>query len=413
TAVRRRLTGRTSTCRARARAAGRRTCGSPTGARCSTLSASSGPCCGSERATAPASSAPPGALDWISPCSISRATKHASSTAPSSRSSAPTRSSPGAAATTAPPKACSRGLPAVAEHHHDHHEDHHHHHRAGSHAPALHGAALLTVGFALVEAVGGWWTGSLALLSDAGHMLTDGAALGLAALAAWMARRPPSARHSYGLGRAEVLAALVNAVTMLVIAAAIAYEALARWQSPPPIKGGAAALIAAVGLAMNLVILRRLTPHSHDLNTRAAMLHVVGDAMGSAAALAAGLVIALSGWLLIDAIASLAIALLIAASALRLTRESLHALMEGVPHGVSVDAIGLEMARVEGVISVHDLHVWTLSGSRTALSAHVVVGGMREWDRTLAALQRCLHDKYGIDHVTLQPESDTRPLVRY
>jgi len=299
----------------------------------------------------------------------------------------------------------------VAEHHHHHH--HHHAHHERGHAPALHGAAVLTVAFGVVEALGGWWTGSLALLSDAGHMLTDGAALGLAALAAWMARRPPSARHSYGLGRAEVLAALVNAVTMLVIAAAIAYEALARWQSPPPIKGGAAALIAAVGLAMNLVILRRLTPHSHDLNTRAAMLHVVGDAMGSAAALAAGLVIALSGWLLIDAIASLAIALLIAASALRLTRESLHALMEGVPHGVSVDAIGLEMARVEGVVSVHDLHVWTLSGSRTALSAHVVVGSMREWDRTLGALQRRLQEKFGIDHVTLQPESDARPRLRH
>ena len=298
----------------------------------------------------------------------------------------------------------------MAEHHHHHH---HGHHAEGGHAPALHGAAILTLAFALVEAVGGWWTGSLALLSDAGHMLTDGAALGLAALAAWMARRPPSARHSYGLGRAEVLAALVNAVTMLVIAGAIGYEALARWQSPPPVKGGAAALIAAVGLVMNLVILRRLTPHSHDLNTRAAILHVVGDALGSAAALAAGLVIALSGWLLIDAIASLAIGLLVAASALRLTRESIHALMEGVPHGVSVDAIGLEMARVEGVISVHDLHVWTLSGSRTALSAHVVVGSMREWDRTLGSLQRCLHDKFAIDHVTLQPESDARPLVRY
>ena len=115
----------------------------------------------------------------------------------------------------------------MAEHHHHHHHDRAHH--EGGHAPALHGAALLTLAFGVVEAVGGWWTGSLALLSDAGHMLTDGAALGLAALAAWMARRPPSARHSYGLGRAEVLAALVNAITMLVIAGAIAYEALARW----------------------------------------------------------------------------------------------------------------------------------------------------------------------------------------
>jgi cobalt-zinc-cadmium efflux system protein len=297
----------------------------------------------------------------------------------------------------------------VAEHH-DHAHPHHPERRG---APALRWAAVLTLGFAAVEAVGGWWTGSLALISDAGHMLTDGAALGLAALAAWAARRPPSARHSYGLGRAEVFAALVNAVAMLVIALAIGYEALARWQSPPPIKGGAVALIALAGLVINLAILRRLTPHSHDLNTRAAMLHVVGDALGSAAALAAGLVIAATGWLPIDAIASLAICLLIGISALRITRESVHALMEGVPHGVSVDAIGLEMARVDGVVSVHDLHVWTLSGSRSALSAHVVVSSMRDWDVTLRALQGCLHEKFGIDHVTLQPESDVRPLVRH
>jgi cobalt-zinc-cadmium efflux system protein len=243
-------------------------------------------------------------------------------------------------------------------------------------------------------------------------MLTDGAALALAALAAWMARRPPSARHSYGLGRAEVLAALVNAVAMLAIAGAIGYEALGRWQSPPPVKGGAAALIALVGLLINLAILRWLSPHQHDLNARAAMLHVLGDALGSAAALAAGVVIALGGWLRIDAVASVAICLLIAASAVRLTRESVHALMEGVPHGVSVDAIGVEMARVDGVVSVHDLHVWMLSGSRMALSAHVVVDNIREWDRTLGALQECLHAQFGIDHVTLQPESATRPLVR-
>ena len=288
----------------------------------------------------------------------------------------------------------------------------HPHHPERRDAPALRWAAVLTLGFAAVEAVGGWWTGSLALISDAGHMLTDGAALGLAALAAWAARRPPSARHSYGLGRAEVFAALVNAVAMLVIALAIGYEALARWQSPPAIKGGPVALIALAGLVINLAILRRLTPHSHDLNTRAAMLHVVGDALGSAAALAAGLVIAATGWLPIDAIASLAICLLIGISALRITRESVHALMEGVPRGVSVDAIGLEMARIDGVVSVHDLHVWTLSGSRSALSAHVVVSSMRDWDLTLRALQGCLHEKFGIDHVTLQPESDARPLVR-
>jgi cobalt-zinc-cadmium efflux system protein len=274
-------------------------------------------------------------------------------------------------------------------------------------------AAVLTIAFAAVEAAGGWWTGSLALLSDAGHMLTDGAALGLGALAAWVARRPPSARHSYGLGRAEIFAALLNAIAMLVIVAALGYEALSRLDAPTVVKGEAAALIAFAGLALNLVILRRLAPHHHDMNARAARLHVMGDALGSLAALVAGLVIALTGWMAIDALASIAICALIALSALRLTRESLHALMEGVPRGLSVEAIGREMASVEGVLSVHDLHVWMLSGSRTALSAHVVVASMLHWDTTLPALQQRLHARFNIDHVTLQPESGARPLVRH
>ena len=288
-----------------------------------------------------------------------------------------------------------------------------HHHTHSHHGHALRGAAIYTLAFAAVEAAGGWWTGSLALLSDAGHMLTDGAALALAAGAAWIARRPPSARHSYGLGRAEVLAALVNATTMLAIAVAIGYEALARWETPAPVRGGAAAAIAFLGLVVNLVLLQRLGAHRHDLNTRAAMLHLVGDALGSLAALAAGLVIALTGWLRVDVVASVAIGLLIATSAVRLVRESLHALMEGVPVGLSVESIGNEMADVDGVISVHDLHVWTLSGSRTALSAHVVVANLQQWDLTLGALQRRLHENFGIDHVTLQPESGTRPLMRH
>ena len=274
-------------------------------------------------------------------------------------------------------------------------------------------AALATVVYGVVEAGGGWWTGSLALLSDAGHMLTDGAALGLSAAAAWMARRPPSARHSYGLGRAEVVAALLNAGAMLVIIVALAYEAIGRLREPSPVQGALAALIAGAGLGLNLFVLRRLTPHTHDMNARAARLHVLGDVLGSVAALAAGAAIALTGWTRIDPIASLVICALIAFSSVRLLRESVHALMEGVPSGMSVEAIGGEMARVEGVLSVHDLHVWTLSGSRTALSAHVVVRTMAQWERTLAELQQRLHERFGIDHVTLQPETGTRPLLRH
>jgi len=289
----------------------------------------------------------------------------------------------------------------------------HHQHHGHSHADeTLSRAAIITVAFAVAEAVGGWWTGSLALVSDAGHMLTDAGALLFGALAAWMARRPPSQRHSYGLGRAEVVAALVNATVMLAIVVALAYEGFSRLKNPSPVNGLAAALIAAAGLAVNLWVLRRLSSHHRNMNTRAARLHVLGDVLGSVAALVSGAVIAVSGWTPIDALASLAICVLIAVSAVRLMRESLHALMEGVPHGLSVETIGAEMARVEGVLSVHDLHVWTLSGSRTALSAHVVVRSLREWDRMLGDLQARLHAAFGIDHVTLQPESGVRPLVR-
>jgi cobalt-zinc-cadmium efflux system protein len=298
----------------------------------------------------------------------------------------------------------------VAEPHHHHHHDHAHAPHAG--AP-LRVAALATVAYAVVEALGGWWTGSLALVSDAGHMLTDGAALGLGALAAWMARQPPSERHSYGLGRAEVVAALANALAMLVIIVALAYEAIVRLREPAPVQGAAAALIAAAGLALNLWVMRRLAPHQHDMNTRAARLHVLGDVLGSIAALASGTLIALTGWTRIDPLASLVICGLIAVSSVRLLQESTHALMEGVPPGLSVEDIGGEMARVDGVLSVHDLHVWTLSGSRTALSAHVVVRSMAQWERTLVELQRRLHERFGIDHVTLQPETATRPLVRH
>jgi cobalt-zinc-cadmium efflux system protein len=299
--------------------------------------------------------------------------------------------------------------------HHGHEHAHGHHHRsAHGHGSrhALTGTAALTVFFAFVEAGAGWWTGSLALLSDAGHMLTDGAALGLGALAAWIARRPPTERHSYGLGRAEIVAALVNAAAMLLIVAFLGYEAIARLGHAAEVKGGAAAFVAFAGLLINLAAMRWLAPHSHDMNARAARLHVIGDALGSIAALVSSLVIWLTGWTPIDALASLAICGLISLSSLRLLRESLHALMEGVPGGLSVETIGSEMAGVDGVLSVHDLHVWMLSGSRTALSAHVVVQSIVHWEKTRRALQERLHERFGIDHVTLQPESGTQPLIR-
>jgi cobalt-zinc-cadmium efflux system protein len=295
-------------------------------------------------------------------------------------------------------------------HHHGHHHQAHGSH-GGRPGSALARAAALTLAFAAVEAAGGWWTGSLALISDAGHMLTDGAALGLGAFAAWIARRPPSQRHSYGLGRAEVFAALANSAAMIVIAAVLIYESVLRLKQPGMVNGGAAAAIAFIGLLINLAVLRWLAPHHHhDLNARAARLHVLGDVLGSAAALVSGAIIALTGWTLADPIASLLICALIGVSAVQLFREAVHALMEGVPHGVSVEDVGLEMAQCEDVVSVHDLHVWMLSGSRMALSAHVVVNNVAQWHSTLPRLQARLHEKFGIDHVTLQPETEQRPI---
>jgi len=277
---------------------------------------------------------------------------------------------------------------------------------------ALWFAAALTLGFAGVEALGGWWTGSLALLSDAGHMLGDGAALLLAALAGWMASRPPSGRHTYGFGRAEVFAAVFNAGALLVIAGAIAYEAVARLGQPREVQGGTAALIALAGLALNLWILRRIAPHRDDMNARAAALHVLGDTLGSVAALASGAVIFATGWTPIDPLASLFICLLIALSSLRLLREGVHALMEGTPLRLSPEAVGMAMAGQDGISSVHDLHIWTLSGSRVALSAHVVVRDLAQWEQTLRALQSLLRERFGIEHVTLQPESSHATEVR-
>jgi len=278
--------------------------------------------------------------------------------------------------------------------------------------PALALAAALTLGFAAVEALGGWWTGSLALISDSGHMLGDGTALLLATLAAWMAKRPPSGRHSYGFGRAEVFAAVINGAALLVIALVIAYEAIERLGQPREVLGGTAALIALAGLALNLWILRRIAPHRDDMNARAAALHVLGDTLGSVAALVSGAVIFATGWTAIEPLASVCICRRIAVTSLRLLREGVHALMEGTPLRLSPEAVGMAMAGQDGVNSIHDLHIWTLSGSRVALSAHVIVRDLARWDRTLHELQHLLRERFGIEHVTLQPEISPATEVR-
>jgi cobalt-zinc-cadmium efflux system protein len=273
-------------------------------------------------------------------------------------------------------------------------------------------ASALTLGFAGVEAVAGWWSGSLALLGDAGHMVTDSVALLIATVAAWLARRPPSTRHSYGLGRAQLLAAAANALFMLAVVALLVVHAVERLQQPVAVKGEAVTLVALLGLALNLLVAWLLTRGERDLNVRAALLHVLGDLLGSVAAFASGVVIVLTGWTPIDPALTLVIAVLIAVSSLKLAREALHALMEGVPLHLSLPEVGRTMAAVEGVVSVHDLHIWSLSAARVALSAHVVVRQLDDWDTVLARLRHLLHERYDIDHVTLQPEPLARPMSR-
>ncbi|MGB9148892.1 MAG: cation diffusion facilitator family transporter [Burkholderiales bacterium] len=286
---------------------------------------------------------------------------------------------------------------------HDHLHGGHDH--ANSNRNILLVALLFTLGFSLVEAVGGWVSHSLALLSDAGHMFSDALSLGLAALAAQLAMRPASARHSYGLVRAEVIAASVNGLLMLGVIVYIVVEAVKRLQAPESVQGFTVMVIAFIGLLVNIIVAVMLSRGEHNLNTRAALLHVMGDMLGSVAALVAGAVIYFTGWLPIDPLLSIFVALLILVSTLNLLREALHVLMEGVPHYLDLQAIGERMAKTAGVSSVHDLHIWTLASGQVALSSHISLNNMDNWAKTLESIRHMLRREYGIEHVTLQPET--------
>lgn len=265
-------------------------------------------------------------------------------------------------------------------------------------------AVLFTLGFAAVEAVTGWFANSLALMGDAGHMVTDSLSLGLAAFAAQLSQKPASEKHSFGLGRAEVVAALANAAFMILVVGAIVFSAIQRLQDPPEVKGGMVLVVAAIGLAMNIAVAWLLHRGEQTMNTRGALLHVMGDLLGSVAALVSGAVVILSGWTLIDPILSLFISLLIAIAAIRLLLEATHVVMEGVPPEVEFADVGNDMASVAGVRSVHDLHIWRLDSHTIALSAHVVVNDLNTWQPVLIGLKQMLSEKHDIEHITLQPE---------
>ncbi|MBI5330859.1 MAG: cation transporter [Betaproteobacteria bacterium] len=265
-------------------------------------------------------------------------------------------------------------------------------------------ALLFTLAFSFVEAAAGVWSGSLALLSDAGHMLTDSLALGLAALAAWLARKPPSKRHTYGLVRLEIFAAVANGCFMLWLIGFITWEAIQRLATPQPVMGGAVMAVAALGLLVNVAVAWVLHHGGNSLNTRAAFLHVLGDLLGSIAALCAGAIIWFTGYTPIDPILSMVVALLILVSAVRLLWESLHVLLESTPFHTSVDRVARDIVTIPGVRRVHDLHIWTLSSGQIGLTAHLELDSFNDWARILTDCRAVLDRSHGIRHVTLQPE---------
>jgi cobalt-zinc-cadmium efflux system protein len=261
--------------------------------------------------------------------------------------------------------------------------------------------------FMVVELVGGLISGSLALLADAGHMFSDVGALGLSVFAMRMAQRPPSDRRTYGLLRLEILAALVNGATLLLIAGWIVVEAWARLREPGEIGGAVMLGVAVVGLVVNAVGALLLHAHAHDnLNVRGAYLHVLGDLLGSVGAIVAAVVVLTTGWMAADPIVSVAIALLILFSAWNLVREATDILMESAPAHIDMDRVQEALRTIDGLDDVHHIHVWTLTSGLVALSAHGVIDDPTEHTRILQNIREAMSG-LGIEHVTFQIEQRT------
>ena len=292
--------------------------------------------------------------------------------------------------------------------HHDHgHGPHDHSHgRAARSSRRLSLVLLLTAVYMVAEAAGGWWTGSLALLADAGHMLTDVAALALALLAVWFGSRPATPSKTYGFYRLEILAAFVNGVALVVLSLFIFYEAYERWHDPQPVRSGAMIVVASGGLLVNLACAWLLHgDHHDDLNVRGAWLHVLGDALGSVGAILAGVLMKFFGWQAADPAVSAAIGLLIIWSSWNLIREATNVLLEGTPAHISLAAVEEAIRKTDGVEDVHDLHVWTITAGREALSAHVIHAHAVSQPELLKELRAKLQEQFGLGHLTIQMET--------
>ncbi len=277
---------------------------------------------------------------------------------------------------------------------------------APTHSRALLIGLVLTISYAFVQVVASIFSGSLALASDAVHMFADSAGLVLALLAAQLAARPPDLKASFGYARVEVLVVPLHVLLMIGIAGYVVYEAAGRIGDSPDISGWPVLITAAIGLAINVFVLRTLGVHVHDnLNVRGAMYEVMADTLGSVAVILSAVVILTTGWTPVDVIVSLAIAALVVPRALALLRHSFLVVLEATPPGIDPEAIERDAKNVPGVLALHDLHVWALAPSFVSCSAHVEVETMQGYDRQLIELTAMLRERYGIRHVTLQPET--------
>jgi cobalt-zinc-cadmium efflux system protein len=267
-------------------------------------------------------------------------------------------------------------------------------------------ALAITAIVMVVELVGGWLSGSLALLADAGHMLADSAALAVALFAAWIAQRPATPQRSFGFMRLEILAALINGAVLIAIAIGIGLEAWRRLQSPPAVNGGLLLGVAGVGFVANVAAVAILhRGHQHSLNQRGAYLHVVGDLLGSVGALAAGAIVLTTGWPLADPLISVLIGTLVLVSAWRLVKESTDVLLEATPSHIALADVHARIASVPGVDSVHDLHLWTVTSGVVAMSGHLVVRNPTDNQPVLEEIQGRMR-ALGINHVTVQVERE-------
>jgi cobalt-zinc-cadmium efflux system protein len=273
------------------------------------------------------------------------------------------------------------------------------------HRKPLRTALLITSAVLVVEAVGGLLSRSLALLADAGHMLTDVAALGLGLFAFWLSARPPSARHTFGWRRFEIFAAFLNGLALWLIAALIGYEAFRRLQSPQPVKGGLMLAVAVFGLAANILVGAILFRSRKDnLNVRGAFFHVIGDALGSVGVLAAALLISLTGSFVWDPIVSAVVCLLILWSSGLLIRDSFRIFMEGAPSHLDIDAIRAALLAIDGVVDIHDLHVWTITSGFVSMSAHLKVRAGAEAKGVLRRAHEAICSRFKVLHSTFQIE---------